>query len=163
MHKLKSALPAALGLALVLLPAAVEAGVEVEFVDPQGYSDIGDYGLAPAPLPQFERHLQQLGDGCLARDQDLRIRILDIDLAGRQEWWRGPGYADLRVMRDITWPRIELEYRWFDGDGMLRQQQRERLSDRNYLMPGHRIAARDESYGYDKAMLTRWFEDRFCS
>lgn len=32
----------------------------------------------------------------------------------------------------------------------------------NYLIHGHRIAIRDESYGYDKAMLTRWFEKRFC-
>lgn len=43
-----------------------------------------------------------LGSRCLAADQTLDIRVLDIDLAGHHEWWHR---NDLRVMRDVTWSR----------------------------------------------------------
>ncbi|WP_020681809.1 DUF3016 domain-containing protein [Marinobacterium rhizophilum] len=162
MQKLKSGLVAALALALALLPTAVAAGVEVDFIDPQKYTDLGDYGSSPDPLPIFARHLQQLGARCLAPEDRLHIRVLDIDLAGQQEWWRGTAYTDVRVMRDITWPRMQLEYDWLDGNGALRKQAQARLADMNYLMFGHHITARNELYGYDKAMLSRWFEQEFC-
>jgi len=160
MQKFKSGLVAAL--ALALLPAAAVASVEVNFIDPQEYTDLGDYRSSPDPLPIFARHLQQLGARCLAPEDHLQIRVLDIDLAGRQEWWRGAAYTDLRVMREITWPRMQLEYDWLDANGALRKQAQTRLADRNYLMPGHRIATRNEVYGYDNAMLSRWFEQEFC-
>jgi hypothetical protein len=163
MQKSKSGLVAALALVLALLPTAVAGSVEVDFIDPQQYTDLGGYGSSPDPLPILARHLQQLGAQCLAPEDRLRIRMLDIDLAGRQEWWRGAAYTDLRVMRDITWPRMQLEYDWLDGNGTLRKQTQARLADMNYLQLGHRIPTRNEVYGYDKAMLGRWFEQEFCS
>jgi hypothetical protein len=153
-----------LALLVLINPLSAANRVDIEFVDPVHYTDVGPYKyrLDHGPLPAIERHLQKQGADCLAAGDRLQIRFLDIDLAGRLEWWRGAAYQDLRVMRDVTWPRMRLAYRWLDGAGRLRQQDEVRLSDMNYLTHSRYLTAGDEPYGYDKAMLTRWFRQQFC-
>lgn len=145
-------------------PLAAVNRVDTEFVDAAHYTVVGPYAYRPdrGPLPAIERHLQNLAAHCLAEGERLQIRFLDIDLAGRLEWWRGPAYQDLRVMRGVTWPHMRLSYRWLDGAGQLRQEDEVRLSDMNYLRHSHYLTVSDEPYGYDKAMLTRWFRQQFC-
>ena len=40
--------------------------------------------------------------------QRLEITLTNVDMAGDIESWRGPGRCDLRVMKDIYPPRIDL-------------------------------------------------------
>ncbi|UTW10214.1 DUF3016 domain-containing protein [Marinobacterium rhizophilum] len=166
MHRTLSRCHLLLALTLSILALSSRANVEIEFVDPRQYTDIGEYGgtyASPGPLPVFERHLQQLGQRCLNAGDNLRIRILDIDLAGRLEWWHSSGYSVIRVMRAVTWPRMTLEYRLLDSNGRLKQQAEESLSDMNYLLRNRLRTISRESYGYDKTMLSRWFQRHFCT
>lgn len=155
---------AGLGLLMVLAPAlAARAEVTVQFVDPQRYTDAGEggYGAERSALRALERHLKTLGGRCLQQGETLELRILDVDLAGRYEWWRSGGY-DARVMRDITWPRIDLEYVWRDQAGKLLGQAHERVSDMNYLWRSPYVRYDSEPLPYERAMLRDWFERRFC-
>lgn len=145
--------------ALGLLPAMAQGAVTVRFVEPQSYTDAGRR-YSDSDLAALERHLVSLGD-CLKSGDRVDLSILDVDLAGRKEWWRGPAY-DVRVMREITWPRIQLEYAWHDAAGKLVDQRRERVADMNYLWRSAYVRNDPDVLPYEKAMLRDWFEGRFC-
>jgi len=155
------------GATLLLHAAAATAKVEVEFVKPDNYTDAGDRHAAGSEDPkaimqEFERHFVKLGETCLPAGQDLHIRVLDIRLAGRVEWWhRSLQFQDVRVLRDVTWPEMELEYVLKDAGGAEIGRAKDSLSSPMYL---HDTIAQSglESYPYEKAMMTRWFKERFC-
>lgn len=153
---------AALSLATLLVAGTPAlADVAVHFVEPQRYSDAGRYGVEQERnLRALERHFATLGERCLRAGETLELRVLDVDLAGRHEWWHRSAY-DVRVMRDITWPRLELEYLWRDANGAVLGDRRERVVDMSYLWHG---AARHDAtpLPYERAMLRDWFERRFC-
>lgn len=136
----------------------------VHFVNASHFTDAGDREYDSARnLATLQRHLVKLGDACLGTGENLELRVLDVDLAGREEWWHGPSY-DLRVMRDITWPRIDVEYVWSDAAGELLGQGRERITDMNYLSRSAYVRFRSsDRLPYERAMLRDWFERRFCS
>lgn len=136
--------------------------ITVRFVEPQRYTDVGRYGGydVARTLNGIERHLRELGDGCIAESEVLEIRVHDVDLAGQLEGWR-PNY-DLRVMREVTWPRMDVEYVWRDAGDRILAEGRERVSDMHYLLKSLQLRADSDPLAYDKAMLTEWFEPRFC-
>jgi hypothetical protein len=151
---------AALLAALAYGPAT--ARVTVQFVEPQHYIDAGGYGVdQERNLRTLERHFTALGERCLPQDQNLELRILDVDLAGREEWWHRGAY-DLRVMRDITWPRLELEYVRRDASGAVLDEGRERVADMSYLWRSSWVRYDSDPLPYEKAMLRDWFGQRFC-
>lgn len=150
---------------LLAIPAASLAAapqVRVEFVQPERYFDAGRYGIErERNLQALARHFSTQGERCLQPGQHLEVRVLGLDLAGRDEWWHRAGH-DLRVMRDITWPRLELEFVWRAADGTVLDSGRERLADMSYLHRSAWVRHDAEPLPYEKAMLRDWFERRFC-
>lgn len=154
-------LAAGLALMLPLMPAfGAVAEVTVTFVEPRHYTDAGAYDAA-YELRTLERHFTQQGQRCLAPGEKLELQVLDVDLAGRREWWRGRGY-DARVMREITWPRLDLAYVWRDGSGKLLGEGKARVADQNYLWRSGYVRVDSDELPYEKAMLRDWFEQNFC-
>lgn len=149
-------------LALTAVPAAGK--LKVRFIHPERFTDArlnASYGADARVLRLIEQHLQDLADRCLDPDQELAIQVLDIDLAGRQEWWAYSGARDLRVMREITWPRIEITYSLRrNKDDVV--EAKERISDVNYLLNSSSARSDSMPLPYERAMLTKWFERRFC-
>lgn len=155
----------ALSLMTGLLPALpAAAGVAVEFVEPQRYTDAAShgYGSERDTLRALEGHFRTLGERCLKPGEQLDIRVLNVDLAGQREWWQR-STADIRVMRDVTWPRLDLDYVWRDGNGrVLGEAKNERLADMAYLWHSAYVRSSYEALPYEKLMLRDWFEQRFC-
>lgn len=151
----------ALGCTLLAAAAVHAATVEVRFIDPASYADAGrDVRSREEVQAALTQHLQKLG-APLPADQHLLIEVLDIDLAGELEPFHR-AWPDLRVMRGRTdWPRITLRYSLRDASRVLASGE-ERVADMAYLMPS-RLSSRYEgdAYGYEKAMLARWFQERF--
>ena len=87
--------------------------------------------------------------------------MLDVDLAGREEWWHRTG-GDLRVMRDITWPRLVLHYVQRDAAEAVLRQDRERVLDMNYLWRSAYVRFDSRPLPYERVMLHDWFARRFC-
>jgi DUF3016 family protein len=153
-------LAAGLGLLLSLSPVPPAAAeVTVHFVAPEHYTDAGNYGRDTERT--LERHFTNLGGRCLAEGEKLELQVLDVDLAGRREWRRGPGY-DLRVMREITWPRLDLAYVWRDKAGEVLGQGKARVADQSYLWRSAYVRGDPDELPYEKAMLRDWFEGNFC-
>ncbi|HEY8608194.1 MAG TPA: DUF3016 domain-containing protein [Noviherbaspirillum sp.] len=151
----------AAGTALLAASAAAGSAVSVHFENPAQYTDASlgaGQAAEPRVLAIIEDHLQNLGQRCLSGDAALEVRVLDIDLAGRQQWSR----QNLRVMRESDWPRIDIAYalRRSGADVAAGRQQ---VSDMNYLWTGSAAARSDtQPMPYERAMLTRWFNARFC-
>lgn len=155
------AVEVALGVALAAGVPVAPAEVSVSFVAPEHYRDIGGYGDGERNIRVLEHHLKQQGERCLGPGQSLELKVFDVDLAGREEWWHRGGY-NLRVMRDITWPRIDLAYVWHDAAGQVLGQGRETVSDMSYLGRSAFVRNDSEALPYEKAMLRDWFGQHFC-
>ena len=139
------------------------AAVTVSFIEPENYSDANlddsyQAGAGDKGLNEIQRHLESLGERYLASDQDLKVDVLDIDLAGRYEPWRVPAHG-VRFMRDITWPCIKLRY-VLENAGTAAITTEESVIDMNYL--GRRsVYYSSDRLRYEKQMLDDWFRARF--
>ena len=155
---------ALVGCCLLYFATAVAApgGVTVTFVNPEHYTDAGRHGRdTERNLRTLQSDLENLGARCLAAGETLDIQVMDVDLAGREEWWHRPG-GDLRVMRGITWPRLDLHYVQRDASGAVLRQDRERVLDMNYLWRSAYVRFDTRPLPYERVMLQDWFARRFC-
>ncbi|MGO4394946.1 DUF3016 domain-containing protein [Variovorax sp. M-6] len=148
--------------------AAVSAAdLSVVFVDPGQFTDAayshphGTERQRAEVLRDIERHLRQLAERGLPAGDALRIEVLDIDLAGWFEPFRFRTGADVRVLRDITWPRITLHYTLTRGDRVIASAE-EQVADLNYLMRVNRYGDSDR-LRFEKAMLDDWFGRRIAA
>lgn len=162
MHELKGI--ALFVSAFLALASPCYAAVEVTFLHPEAYSDASlrnGYGAKgrEAALRGIREHLVRLGARYLKPGRALEVEVLDIDLAGRFESWRPYAY-DVRILRDITWPRMKLRYVLHD-DGRRIACAEELVSDRTYLMKAGTRSSRDP-LKYEKAMLDDWFRSRIA-
>lgn len=152
-------------LCLLLIAMATSptgAEVTVRFVEPERYTDSGHFGRdRERNLRALQSHLEQQGARCLADGETLAIDVLDVDLAGCNEWWHRAGH-DLRVMRAIAWPQLDVGYVWSDAAGTVLQEGRERVTDMDYLRRSARVRFETAPLPYERAMLRDWFARRFC-
>lgn len=158
MHTIRT-LAAATTLALAAaMPAHAAGTVEVRFVDPANYSDIG-FASADRErhLQTLEGHFQRLA-GQLPDGQTLQVDVLDVDLAGELRPHRG---NDLRVLRGgADWPRMTLRYELRDASGVLKSGE-QRISDPAYrfeMRGSHRYGG---ALGYEQRLIEHWFGETF--
>jgi hypothetical protein len=143
--------------------------VEVDFIHPESFTDAGISRGVQTDKPKdvlnaLKAHLQSLGQRCLAPGQTLSIRVTDVRLAGDVEWpMRRFADQPVRVLRDVTWPSVDLEFVLKDTDGRLLQQATDHVSDPAYLQGGHYVRSGLDQWPYEKNMLSRWYEQRFCA
>ena len=139
----------ALCLACTALPA-LAGKVEVSWVEPDRFADAG------RSVVDRERMMGALGDHLkrwarrLPDDQVLKIEVLDVNLAGEIEPFRG---RDLRVMRgSVDWPLMKLRYTLQAKGDTLKSGEAE-VADRHY-----RVGDRVSELGFGKRMLDKWFK-----
>jgi hypothetical protein len=147
-----------LALAGVIALAAGSAGaaVTVTYVAPEKYADVPrDTGARDNLMNDLTDHFTWLGTA-LPPGQDLRIEVLDIDLAGREEP-SARAVHDVRVMRGgADWPRMRLRYS-VEQNGQVIKSGEAQLSDMDYMAKVSRYGE-EEPQRYEKAMIDRWFE-----
>lgn len=147
---------------LLLAPAAASwAKVTVTFTKPESYSDM------PFSVVDRERVLQELQDylvrlgAKLPADRDLKLEILDIDLAGRIEpGHRRFNFNDVRILRGgADWPRMDIRYA-LESDGKVLEQGEDKLADMAYLQSINHYDSGDP-LRYEKQMIEDWFRKKF--
>jgi hypothetical protein len=115
--------------------AAVEAPVTVTFAHPETYPD--------------------LRLSCVSRNADARSLMAEIEASRGPETWRGPGRCDVRVMKGIYPPRIDLTFRLVDDAGQELRAGTRRLPDSSYLVNAGPASFPDH-LRYEKALLGKW-------
>ena len=145
----------ATGAALALGAGNAGAAVTVIFTQPEGYRDMP---FAPwdkeRVMKDLRQHFDKLG-AKLPQGEDLKVEVLDIDLAGQVEPGRRFGH-DIRVLKGgADWPMIQLRYR-VESQGRVLKNGEARVADMTYLNHLNRYSS-SESLRYEKSMLDEWF------
>jgi len=89
------------------------------------------------------------------------VQILDIQRAGQYEWNYGAA-RDLRVLRDIYPPRIQLRFRRMDANGNVVAEGDRKLADLAYLMSPPPLPASD-TLRYEKRLIDQWVRREFVT
>ncbi len=155
--RLSTLLPGVM-LALAALSARAAAEVEVRFIEPAKFTDIKSNSLTEESLfATLRQHLQTLGQKYLGDAQRLEIEVTDLDLAGSIEY--PPQTQPLRVLRDVTGPRITLRWR-LAAPGTSTALQEVTLRDTAYLSRINHYAEGDP-LRYEKLLLETWLRSAF--
>ena len=105
-------------------------------------------------------YLRRVASERLAPGETLDVTIDDIKLAGDYEPWHSPQATDIRFMKDIYPPRVDLHYRLTDASGKTIRESSAKLRDLSYLqnvsMPNDTDPLR-----YDKHLLNDWVRKEF--
>lgn len=97
--------------------------------------------------------LKQQAERSLPADRSLQVTLRDVDLAGEYEPGRTDMY-DIRVVKDIYPPRIELDYRLGDASGALLREGEATLRDIGFLHGATPVG--NDTLRYEKRMLRDW-------
>lgn len=138
-----------------------EAGpVSVHWGDPAKFSELrGSQNRYEAErgdwVADIARYLRKQAERKVPEGERLDIAIVDIRRAGNYEPWRGFEYRDVRIMRELYWPQIEISVKRTAADGSVVSERAYTLNDPAYLSSATRIAEGDPLQ-YEKAMIDRW-------
>jgi hypothetical protein len=94
-----------------------------------------------------------------ARGRCLRLEVhfTDVQRAGSFEPWRGPQAADVRIVRDIYPPRIDLRFGLLDADGKLLREGSRQLRDATFMMRPDLYP--NDPLRYEKTLLDDWLRE----
>jgi len=87
-----------------------------------------------AILAQLKDYIRQRASLYLADGQKLAITVTDVDLAGDFEPTRGTNWEDVRIIREIYPPRVNLSFQVTDADGKVVKEGTRRLVDLAFEM-----------------------------
>jgi len=144
---------------------AAAAKVEVEFVDPENFTDVKDALVATEKgrahtIEQVRRYLVETAARHVPEGQHLKITVTDIDMAGDYEFWGRGARDDIRIIKAIYPPSIDLAFVLSDvASGAVVKEGSRRLHDLAFQM---RIDPRQtDSLRYEKALIDDWLRDEF--
>jgi hypothetical protein len=153
------------GLLLALTAFAVGAAalgrVTVRYDHPENFSETREVkAFAPTRadngyLDTLKKYIEQRADKVLADGQQLQVVITDVHRAGSYEPWHGPRMSDVRIVKDIYPPRINLHFRLLDATGAVVREGDRKLRDQGFLTSGADAVSTD-SLRYEKNLIDRW-------
>ncbi|MGH8156873.1 MAG: DUF3016 domain-containing protein [Rhodanobacter sp.] len=151
---------ACLALASVTARAAPPPdNVNVHYHDPQHFSEAKrDMGVRPvdanAYLKPLKAYIAERASRVLAPGQRMDIEVTDVDRAGEYEPWRGPRFNDVRIIKDIYPPRIDLNFTLYGADGKVLREGSRKLRDPAFL--SHGFANDQDPLRYEKSLIDLW-------
>lgn len=156
---------ACLALGSVIAQAATSPdNVQVRYKDPQHFTEAKrSFGMhlirADAYLEPLKTYIAERAARVLAPGQRLDIEVTDVDRAGEYEPWRGPDFDDVRIIKDIYPPRIDLRFTLTGADGRVLASGERRLRDSAFLMR----STPDDSdpLRFEKRLLDDWLRREF--
>lgn len=145
-------------------PAKNDARVETNFVQPERFTDVRDGYTASdlgrqAVLDQIRDYLASRAVAYVGEGQKLTVTFTDIDLAGDFEPWRGSQGMDVRIVKDIYPPKMDLGFKLTGADGVVIKEGKRQLRD---LMFMSKLSLnRSDTLRYEKALLDDWLKSDF--
>jgi hypothetical protein len=144
-----------------------ESRIEVVYDHPENFTDLKDseFGndkVRDAYMKELKEHLESRASRYVAEGQKLSVTITDIDMAGDFEPWRGPRFSDVRIVKDIYPPRINLSFKLTDANGMVIKEDKRELRNMSFQMTST-LAFRDDPLRYEKELLDDWMRSDFSA
>lgn len=157
--------PVAFALGLAVDAGGAYAEVKVRFVHPERFSASAypNGGGAFSPqnvMSELGRTLRRLGNQYLSPGETLTVDVLNIQLAGYNNWWSFPGNHVRVAGQAGPPPSIELRY-VLKASGKAPVAAEETISNVDYLMNPAAPGSSDPLV-YEKSLLEVWFRKRFA-
>jgi hypothetical protein len=143
-----------------LSAGAASAGVTVTYDHPEKFSDLPwNASDRQTVLQDLTAHFDKLA-AMLAPGTDLKVEVLDVDLAGRVHY--SPHRStDIRVLNGgADWPHMHLRYT-IERDGKVVASGEDQLNNMAYLERNNRYSTGD-NLRYEKQMIDDWFKDKLA-
>ncbi len=157
--------PVALALACAMATAHADAPrVRVDWTNPAGFSDVRQSMCRTRTNPEewlgdLANYMQRRAERVIGAGQHLEVTFTDVMRAGVCEPWRGPRWDDVRIVKNIYPPSIDLHYVLTDADGTTLRKGEAKLSDLAYLNRG--TPNSNDPLRYEKRMLDSWLRREF--
>lgn len=110
-------------------------------------------------LGQLAQHLQRRADRALPAGERLSVTFTDIKRAGTYEPWRGPLWDDVRIVKDLYPPRIDLHFTLTDANGTELEGGDRSLRDPAFL--SRDVPVHDDPLRFEKRLLDDWVRREF--
>ncbi|MEI6463827.1 MAG: DUF3016 domain-containing protein [Verrucomicrobiota bacterium] len=137
---------------------------EIVFFEPEKFTDVRDSYMGEATrttyLEQIRDHVLEQAKYYVPEGHKLLVTFTDIDMAGDFEPWHGARWTDVRIVKDIYPPRINLTFRLVDAEGRVVKEGKRELRDLAFLMKIS-LNFRDDSVRHEKALLDDWIRIEF--
>jgi hypothetical protein len=152
----------ALAAALLAASGAWAATAEVNFINPEKFTDGGQRfqaTQADAVQGSLRDFLVKEAEQRLPADQKLVINVTDVDLAG----WYDPRQLisrEVRIVRQDRPPRVNLDFRLLAADGSVLKEGQRNLWDPSF-MTSPTLGFGSDNLRYEKAMLQEWMIREF--
>jgi hypothetical protein len=139
-----------------------EKRIEVTFSHPEKFSDVRDGYMGSDQgrdglLGQLKDYIVQRAQSRVPEGQKLSILVTEVDLAGDFEAWHGPQMSDVRVVKDVYPPKIDLEFKLTGPDGKVVKEGQRQLRDLAFMMK--LSINRDDNLRFEKALVDDWLRD----
>ena len=131
--------------------------VEVNFQSPEEFTDMNRTysalkGADRGYLSELQRYIEQRGANRIPAGQTLAVTISDVDMAGQFEPERGAQFIDIRMVRTIYPPRIDLNYKLTDQNGAVISEGERKLRNQSFDWTVSPVDQHD-SLRYEKALI----------
>ncbi|MFZ4288364.1 DUF3016 domain-containing protein [Variovorax sp. HJSM1_2] len=148
------------------LDDVVRGPVTVHFSDPSQYSSAYDFGRdggngQKAWLPTLAQHLADKVGAKLPPGQQVEVSITNVERAGRTEPWRAGPVGDVRIVRDIYPPRLDLQYTQRAADGQVLRSGPRQLRDNTFMANIDRYPG--DPLRYEKQLVDDWVDKEFTT
>lgn len=143
-----------------------DSRVEVDWTKPADFSEAKQYpgtGLGrESPdewLTELARHLRYRAERVMPQGDTLHVTFTNVQRAGTYEPWRGPQWDDVRIIKDIYPPRIDLKFTLTDTNGTVVKEGTRQLRDPAFLQRG--ILNESDPLRFEKRLLDDWLRNEF--
>jgi hypothetical protein len=155
----------AIALASVAGAASPQSGadsrVQIDWTKPDDFGESKTYagtGLGRQDpdewLGDLADHLRYRAERILPQDEHLTVTFTNVQLAGTYEPWRGPRWDDVRVIKNIYPPRIDLKFTLTGANGAVVKEGERKLRDPAFMQRG--ILNETDPLRFEKRMLDDW-------
>ena len=133
--------------------------VTVVFDHPEQFTDVKDAFMPTdkgrdAILAEIRKFIVDRASSYLRGGQKLEVKFTDIDLAGDFEPQLGPRFNDVRIMKEIYTPKLDLEFKLTGPDGKVLNEGKRKLRDDTYVQ--RLVPHLDDPLRYEKDILKDW-------
>lgn len=147
-------------------PSGVTAdAITVNFPHPEKYTDFTDtLGGLPSDSysTTFRDYLKKTAPYYMQAGQKLTVTFNDIDLAGDFQPGTRSNANQIRIIKDIYRPRMDINFQLTGADGKVVKEGQRTLMNMNFQMDqSANITSGNEPLFYDKQLLLRWLQTEF--
>jgi hypothetical protein len=143
-----------------LVAPAFSGEAKVNWQQPEKFTDIRSgnetrEGFQARVFKDFGQMFADLAKK-LPDGYQLDITVTDLDLAGDVNGMHAMRARDIRIIKELYWPRMSFSYTLKDASNALVASGKEELKDMNF-MSRVGIQTGNSSFNYEETMLRDWF------